>query len=364
MAVRSVVLFSGGLDSALAAAVLLRNSVEVIGMNFVTPFYDSSLLAQEQAASLGIELVVYRTGDDYIQLIANPQWGYGKGANPCVDCRIAMCRAAGEIMRNKNADFVATGEIAGQRPNSQMQHQLSLIARESGLNGFLVRPLSASVLEPSEAEKRGLIDRTKLYGYTGRGRGHLVVLAKKLGIKKIPQPSTGCFLCEKSYAPKIFDLFKYESNPTDWDAQILNAGRQIRINENIKAVVARNETQCEKLKQLFNKNNTRTTALFIPETFNATTIMLINKNPFNINQKSVNQNSINQNNINGIDDQIIKLGEALIIKFTPSHKINTVDRTIRIKIKSNNNTTEFLYNNSEDINNILNKDFSWQLIVG
>ncbi|MGL4594408.1 MAG: hypothetical protein ACRCUY_06725 [Thermoguttaceae bacterium] len=264
---RAIVLFSGGLDSTLAAKILQLQHIEVIGLNFVTPFHDSSGVAKKMAESLGIELVIHRTGDDYIEMLTHPKWGYGKAVNPCIDCRIEMCRVAKNLMSTRNAGFVATGELAGQRPNSQMQHQLQLIERESGLEGYLLRPLSATVLRPTRAELEGMIDRKQLFGYTGRGRGRLIALAQRFGIETIPQPSTGCFLCEKSYAPRFFDLMKYEPKPTDWDAEILNAGRQIRISPQIKVVLARNQDHCRRLESLFARSDARQAILFIPETF-------------------------------------------------------------------------------------------------
>jgi tRNA(Ile)-lysidine synthase TilS/MesJ len=332
----SVVLFSGGLDSTLSARILLEQGISVIGVNFVTPFHDASAVAGEQAAALGIELITHRTGDEYIRLIANPRWGYGKAVNPCVDCRVAMCRVAAEIMRERNLDFVATGEIAGQRPNSQMQHQLSLIARESELSGFLVRPLTAKVIEPTEAERLGLVNRDRLYGYTGRGRGHLVAMAKRLGIKKIPPPSTGCALCEKSYAPRIRDLFKYELNPSNWDAEILNAGRQIRLNANLKAVVARNECQCNTLNFLYNNSDARPALLFMPESFNAPTAMIIG--------------------VDKIENEILQLGESLILEFTNLQKVGEKNRVIRVKYGNKTQPAEIIYQNQ----NVFQKQNKWK----
>ncbi|MDR0391623.1 MAG: hypothetical protein LBH59_06930, partial [Planctomycetaceae bacterium] len=308
----------------------------VIGLNFITPFHDASNIAKEQAADLGIELILHRTGDEYIQMIAKPQWGYGKAVNPCVDCRVVMCRVAADLMRERGADFVATGEIAGQRPNSQMQHQLSLIARESGLCGFLVRPLTAIVLETTTAESSGLVNRGQLYGYTGRGRGHLVALAKRFEIKKIPPPSTGCALCEKSYAPRVLDLIKYESNPTNWDAEVLNAGRQVRLSPQLKAVIARNENQCNTIEYLYKKSDARPAVLFKPESFNAPTAMIIGTEE--------------------IDEEILQLGESLILEFVNLQKVNQENKIIRVKYHNKTNPTETLYQNK----NIFQKKYNFE----
>jgi hypothetical protein len=332
---RAIVLFSGGLDSTLAARILQEQGIGIVGLNFVTPFHDNSQTAQKAADGIGIELVVHQTGDDYIQLVAKPRFGYGKAVNPCIDCRIEMCRVAKMLMAQREAVFTATGEIAGQRPNSQMQHQLNLIDRESGLDGFLLRPLSAQVLSPTKTETNGIVDRRKLFGYTGRGRGRLIALAHRLGIKKIPQPSTGCFLCEKSYAPKVFDLFNHESNPTNWDAEILNAGRQVRISPTLKIVLSRNEEQGKRLEQLFDLPDARPAILMIPESFNGPTAMLIDNQFCEQINKQVDEQRVDRR----IDDYF-KLGGNLILQYTNPAKYNPQNAIVRIRFSAFNPSRE------------------------
>jgi hypothetical protein len=220
-------------------------------------------------------LVVHRTGSTYLARIAQPKFGYGRVLNPCLDCRIEMYLAAKNLMEQRHADFIVTGEIAGQHPSCQMQHQLFLIQREAGLDGLVLRPLTAEVMPPTSMETEGTVNRKKLFGYTGRGRGHLVTLAHRLGIKKIPPRQIGCLLCEKSYSPRVLDLFKYEPNPSNWDADLLNAGRQIRISPTLKAVLARNEEHCHRLQQLFDRSDAKPAVLMIPETFQGPTALLV-----------------------------------------------------------------------------------------
>lgn len=317
---KAIVLYSGGLDSMLATRILQRQGIEVIGLNFVTPFHDDSESAKKTAKELGIELTVSRTGDDYMKLIAHPKWGYGKAVNPCIDCRIEMLNIAKRLMKERNASFVATGEIAGQRPNSQMQHQLNLISKESGLDNYLLRPLSATVLSPTEPEIQGWVNRKKLYGFTGRGRGRLISLGKDFNVPDLPQPSTGCFLCEKSYAPRLLDLFKYESEPTDWDAELLNVGRQIRINSKVKVVLGRNKEHCDRLADLFRHPAARPSILFIPETFNGPTNLMVGPDP---------------NSDSSEDFQhYLKLGGALILKHTNPTKFDPASATVIVQYDS------------------------------
>ncbi len=276
---KAIVLFSGGLDSLLTVRVLQRQGVEVVGLNIRTPFHNCSEHARSRAEQLGIPLRVRETDDSYLAMVAAPRFGYGKAVNPCIDCRVVMCQIAKQILDEENADFVATGEVAGQRPNSQKQHQLALIARESGLDGRLVRPLSAKVLGPTMPENDGLLDREKLYAYTGRGRLQLIALARRLEVGKIPQPSTGCLLCEKSYAPRLIDLFRHCDSPRTWDIDVLAAGRQIRINPNVKCAMGRNEAHCLRLQELFERPDARDSVLLVPENFNGPTTLFVGTNP-------------------------------------------------------------------------------------
>lgn len=313
---KAIVLYSGGLDSMLATRILQRQGIDVVGLNFVTPFHDASASSGESANELGIELVVHRTGDDYMRLIANPRWGYGKAVNPCIDCRIEMLRVAKGLMEERDAEFVATGEVAGQRPNSQMQHQLNLISREAGLEGLLLRPLSAAVLTPTRPEITGIVDRKKLYGFTGRGRGRLISLAKDIGVPSLPQPSTGCFLCERSYAPRLIDLFKYEKHPTDWDACVLNEGRQLRISPTIKVVLGRNKEHCDRLAALAVRADARPSILFVPETFNGPTCLLIGPSPENCSADEF--------------ESMLNLGASLVLRFTNPDKFDPKTTAVKV----------------------------------
>lgn len=336
---KAIVLYSGGLDSMIATRILQKQDIEVVGLNFVTPFHDDSESSKRSAAQLDIELVVHRTGDDYMKLIARPKWGYGKAVNPCIDCRIEMLRVAKRLMEERDASFVATGEVAGQRPNSQMQHQLNLISRESGLDGYLLRPLSAAVLPPTEPEKQGWVNRKKLYGFTGRGRGRLVSLGKDLNVPDIPQPSTGCFLCEKSYAPRLLDLFKHETEPTDWDAELLNVGRQIRINPDVKVVLGRNKEHCDRLAELFKHPSARPSILFIPETFNGPTNLMVGPAP--------------QTTPPEIFQHYLKLGGSLILKHTNSAKFNPETVAVIVQYGSTQKIIPAVLNDSDSVYRVI-----------
>lgn len=307
----AIVLFSGGLDSLLTVRILQEQNIRVTGLHIVTPFQDGSQEATLRAKELGIELVTRSLGDDYLAMLVQPRWGVGKGINPCIDCRIAMLREAKALMEELQADFVATGEVSGQRPNSQMMHQLNLITRESGLGKKLVRPLSAKVLPASEAEENGLIDRDRLFACTGRGRGGLIVLGRRrFGLEKIPQPSTGCLLSEKSFAPRVKDLLAHKSRPTPWDAKLLPIGRHFRIDPETKAVVARRRADCDALIALFADPARSRSFLLVPENFNGPATMIVKEEKID-----------EMENADFPDSSLLELAGGLVLRFDKPEKL-------------------------------------------
>ena len=155
---KALVLFPGGLDSILVAKILMRQAVEVTGLTFEAYFFASNQ-AQKASREIGIDLRIIDFSKEHLKLIKSPKYNYGKSMNPCIDCHILMLKKAKEIMIKENFDFVATGEVLGQRPMSQNRESLKVIKKESSLSGYLLRPLSAKLLEETIPEKGGLVDR-------------------------------------------------------------------------------------------------------------------------------------------------------------------------------------------------------------
>lgn len=240
---KAVALVSGGLDSALAVRVMQEQGIEVEGLNIRLPFDCCRLQAAKMAADLGIRITVCRAGDDYYGMLRKPRYRYGKGANPCTDCRIYLLRMARRFMEQVGASFVVTGEILGQRPNSQMWNQLRIVGKRSGLEGFLLRPLSARLLPPTVPEQTGIVDRERLYGFQGRSRKPLIELGHHLGLRTIPQSTGGCPLAEIGFGRKVFDLMGHAPDASGWDFELLSVGRHLRLSETTKAVVGRNEQE-------------------------------------------------------------------------------------------------------------------------
>lgn len=236
---KGLVLMSGGLDSQLAVRVLQRAGAEVEGVCFSTPFFSPSA-AERAAAALGIPLTVVDFTDDEIALVENPPHGFGGAMNPCIDCHATMIRRAGAIMAERGFDFVATGEVLGQRPMSQNRQSLGVVAKESGLEGRLVRPMSAKLLEPTIPETEGKLDREQLLDIHGRCRERQIALAKEFGIVKYPSPAGGCKLTEDGYGRKLKDLMTHEGLRNRPLLELLTTGRRFRLPGGTGVVLGRN----------------------------------------------------------------------------------------------------------------------------
>ena len=247
MSCKGFSLMSGGLDSQLAVRVLQRAGAEVEGICFVTPFF-SPKAAEQAAAALGIPLNVVDFTDDEIALIENPPHGFGGAMNPCIDCHATMIRRAGEMMLARGFDFVATGEVMGQRPMSQNKQSLGIVAKSSGLEGRLVRPLSALLLEPTLPETEGKLDRTQLLDLQGRGRERQIQLAAEFGIVNYPSPAGGCKLTEEGYGRKLKDLLEHEGLRTRRLVELLAVGRHFRLPDGTGLIVGRDRNDNAVLK--------------------------------------------------------------------------------------------------------------------
>lgn len=246
--IRALGLLSGGLDSALAAALLLEQGLDVVALHLESPTSCRSDV-REVARDLGIPLEVRPKGEEYLRLLREPRWGYGKNMNPCVDCRVFMFRRARAWLEECGADFLFTGEVPGQRPMSQLSGRLRLIDRESGLAGLILRPLSALLLPETEPERRGWVDRSRLLGVHGRSRHVQLREAARLGLRHYPSPGGGCLLTDPVFSRKLRDLFQHDpgARADGGDVALLGLGRHFRIGPGLKIVLGRDAQENARL---------------------------------------------------------------------------------------------------------------------
>jgi len=199
------------------------------------------------AAGLQIPVEVVDVREGYLKVLTEPKYGWGSAVNPCIDCRIHMLgHAKRELLEEYDAHFIATGEVMGQRPMTQMRRQMKIIERDTELEGLIVRPLCQAALPESVPEQRGWVDRDQLLGITGRGRKAQIQLAKELGVLDYPQPAGGCcFLTDGNYGKRLKDTIDYKAKEdlTFEDVLVLKLGRHFRLPGGSKLVVGRNHEE-------------------------------------------------------------------------------------------------------------------------
>jgi len=252
---KAVALISGGLDSVLAAKVIMEQGFQIIGLYFTSAFSkrygeEHKTHAVQVSRAMGIDLRIIDMGQDYIDMVRNPFHGYGKNSNPCIDCKIFMIKKAKAVMQEIESPFIVTGEVLGQRPMSQRRDTFHIIERDADMRGMILRPLSAKLLPPTKAEQDGTVDREKLLSISGRSRAVQLQLAGRYRISGYSTPAGGCLLTDKNFSEKLRDLFEDNRSVNSNDIRLLTVGRHYRIDAGVKIVVGRDNQENKVLMSL------------------------------------------------------------------------------------------------------------------
>jgi len=250
--VKGLGLCSGGLDSILSALLLQCQGISVTWICFETPFFSSDS-AKKASLITDIPLITLDITNDYMEMMKNPKAGFGKNMNPCMDCHTLMFSKAGEVLKDKGFHFLFSGEVLGQRPKSQNKNSLRYVEKNSGFDGWILRPLSAKLLPATLAEQKGLVDRETLLNISGRSRKIQIKMAKDFGIKEYPSPAGGCLLTDKIFSDRLKDLMNVQKIFSKRELNFLKTGRHFRLDSKTKAIVGRSKDDNEKLLQFSNK---------------------------------------------------------------------------------------------------------------
>ena len=260
---KALCVFSGGLDSMLAAGLIRAQGIDVRALFFETPFFTSNK-ARKSAQSMDLPFKVVDITKRHLEVVKRPKHGYGGNMNPCIDCHALMFRIAGEMLEQEGASFVLTGEVLGQRPMSQNKSSLSLVVSESGLDRLLLRPLSAKHLALTIPEERGWVKRGLLMDFQGRSRKPQMALARRLDLNEYPSPAGGCLLTDKIFSRRLKDLLSFRTDPEVRELELLKLGRHFRIDSGIKVVVGRNKAENEAISALSADNDFTLTSVSVP----------------------------------------------------------------------------------------------------
>jgi tRNA U34 2-thiouridine synthase MnmA/TrmU len=251
---KAVALYSGGLDSTLAILVLLKQNINVTAITFLNHFgcdiSDRSSCSKDPFSAsekFGFEVKLSHLSEKFLEIVKKPKYGHGRNMNPCIDCRILMLKEAQQLMQMIGADFIITGEVLGQRPMSQRKNTFPLIDKASGLRGYILRPLSAKLLDITVPEEEGLVNRNGLFDFSGRTRKPQMSLAKEFGLTDYPAPAGGCLLTEPNYSYRLKELLDHNKDPEFRDINLLRTGRHFRFSPDCKIIVGRNKQENETL---------------------------------------------------------------------------------------------------------------------
>jgi hypothetical protein len=261
--VRALSLLSGGLDSQLTICVLRDQGIHVEAVVFSSPFFKIES-AKKAAEKLGVKLHIVPFIKDIVGLVESPRHGFGGAMNPCIDCHARMIQRADEMRQEMGFDFVSTGEVLNQRPMSQTRRSLETVARDAGLNGLLLRPLCARLLEPTVPEMDGRVDRSRLLDLNGRSRKPQMELAKTFGLVDYPSPAGGCLLTEKGFCRKLADLKDHEGLKDDRPIWLLLYGRHFRLPGGSKCIVGRDVRDNAAIKKLVKNGDTLVHTVNVP----------------------------------------------------------------------------------------------------
>jgi len=242
-------LFSGGLDSIVASRLLIEQGKKIHGLHFCTPFFGKKDLVEHWQNIYGLSIEAIDISSEYVEMLKKPAHGYGSVLNPCVDCKILMLRCAKKLMSKYDAKFLVSGEVLGQRPMSQRRETLNIIRRDADVSDILLRPLCALHMAPLPIELSEEVDRSRLRGFSGRGRKDQIALAKEYGITEIPAPAGGCMLTEKENACRYWPLIQRPTLFGVEDFQLASLGRQFWYKEYWLSI-GRNQADNERMLTL------------------------------------------------------------------------------------------------------------------
>jgi tRNA-uridine 2-sulfurtransferase len=134
---------------------------------------------------------------------------------------------------------------------------LTTVAELSGYADFILRPLSAKLLDETRMERTGQVDRSRLLALKGRSRKPQMAWAEALGLSTYPSPAGGCLLTQEDFSRRLRDLLCGATLVETRDLEMLKVGRHLRYDAACKIVVGRREQENNRLEELCRPGDVR-----------------------------------------------------------------------------------------------------------
>jgi len=126
-----IILLSPGIDSPVAAHLMQKQGLELIGLNF---FINNHKAVDKIAKKLGISNIHYISHKEILTQIKN-------NINPkytCIICKRIMYKIAEKLAKKENAKFIITGDNLGQVASQTLDN---LAVLDNAINLPILRPL-------------------------------------------------------------------------------------------------------------------------------------------------------------------------------------------------------------------------------
>jgi hypothetical protein len=134
-----------------------------------------------------------------LYLTQQPQKGYGKYANPCIDCRANMLQIAYKVMLKYNADFIATGDVLNQHYISQTPESFRQQLKLANIPDLVCRPLCQKLLAKNLVDFSG-------QDWQGQKHSHQETFLKSNKINIYQFKTTSCKLLDQFFSRKVLIL--------------------------------------------------------------------------------------------------------------------------------------------------------------
>lgn len=249
---RAILLFSGSLDSQLAACLLRAAGVELAALFVRTPWKCGAHQARAAAERLALPLTEVEVAADYCDPLVEIA---RRGVRPtqfCADCHQSLARCARERLEAVGADFVASGHVLGQKASNQKRRDYDRYAYHSGLGDRLLWPLSAQHLAVTWPERQGWLDRQHLGDLSGRGRTQVNRLAQQYGLPPDSRGPTGCPLGQTGeFGRQVVAHVARGGSRAAAEFELLRLGHQLSVAGDTRVHLGRRQAENEALVLLW-----------------------------------------------------------------------------------------------------------------